>query len=290
MYKKYFILGIFILIFLFYLFYILGTTKITIHFEDLEPLKQHLPVYYNGFKLGHTTSIYPSKDYRSMMVDIRIVLKKLKLPANTTAILRRKEKKDYIELEYPDTPYIKYLKNNDVIEGHLGVNFEHFLQDQAESGGLDQIKDNVNNTIISAGQTFDALTEMIKVTTDILQDAQPVIQDSINNVNQTSKNLAESSLEIKKVLKKSYLDKSLYNLQETSNNLVLTTKNTSGFTENLNKESNILLNCLLKNLNIVVKNINQIIVGIGNTLSKRFGGLQIIFGKTDITTEKRMCK
>lgn len=280
MYKKYFIIAILIAIFLFYLFYILGTIKITIHFEDLEPLKQHLPVYYNGFKLGHTTSVYPSKDYKSTMVDVRIVLKNLELPANTSAILRHKDKKDYIELEYPNAPYIEKLRHKDIIEGHLGVNFEHYLQNQAESGGLDEIKENVNSTIKSAGLTFDALTEMIKVTTNMLKDAQPIIQDSINNVNITSKNLADSSYEIKKSLEKGYLDKSLYNIQETSNNLVLTTKNTSGFTENLNSESKLLLNCLIKNLNTVVNNINQIIIGIGNTLSKRFGGLRILFGKT----------
>lgn len=280
MYKKYFIIAILVIIFLFYLFYILGTTKITIKFEDLEPLKQHLPVYYNGFKLGHTTSIYPSQDYKSMMVDIRVVLKKLKLPVNTTAVLRRKEKKDYIELEYPDAPYLQTLRHKDVIEGHLGIDFEHFLQDQAENGGFDQIKDNVNNTIISAGDTFEALTEMINVVTDILKDAQPVIQDSINNVNITSKNLADSSSHIKNSINKGYIDKSLYNLQVTSDNLVLTTQNTSGFTDGLNKQSSILVNCLLKNLNIVVANINQIIVGIGNTLSKKFGGLRLFFGNT----------
>lgn len=280
MYKKYFVIAILVVIFFFYLFYILGTTKITIRFEDLEPLKQHLPVYYNGFKLGHTTSIYPSKDYKSTMVDARIVLKNLKLPANTSAVLRRKEKKDYIELEYPNAPYIQTLRHKDVIEGHLGIDFEHFLQSQAENGGFDQIKDNVNNTIISAGDTFEALTEMINVITDILKDAQPVIQDSVNNINLTSKNLADSSLEVKKSLEKGYLDKSLYNLEQTSNNLVLTTKNTNGFTDGLNKQSSVLINCLLKNLNTVVNNINQIIVGIGNTLSKKFGGLRLFFGKT----------
>jgi len=280
MYKKYFIFAILVIIFLFYLFYILGTTKITIHFKDLEPLKEHLPVYYNGFKLGHTTGIYPSRDYKSTMVDIRIVLKKLKLPANTTAVLRRKEKKDYIELEYPDAPYIQTLRHKDVIEGHLGANFEHYLQDQAENGGFDEIKNNVNNTIISAGDTFNALTQMIEVMTDMLKDAQPVIQDSINNVNLTSKNLADSSFEIKKSLEKGYLDKSLYNIQQTSDNLVLTTKNTSGFTDNLNTQSSVLVNCLLKNLNAVVSNINQIVVGVGKTLSKRFGGLRLFLGKT----------
>lgn len=279
MYKKYFIIAFLACVFLFYLFYIIGTTKITILFEDLEPLKQHLPVYYNGFKVGHTTSVYPSRDYKSTMVDARVVLKNLVLPANTTAILRRKDKKDYIELEYPDAPYIQHLKRNDVIEGHLGVNFEHYLQDQAENGGLDEIKENVNQTIKSAGLTFDALTEMIQVTTDILRDAQPVLQDSVNNVNITSKNLAESSYEIKSSLKKGYLDKSLYNLQQTSANLVLTTKNTTGFTEGLNKQSNVLINCLLKNLNCVVCNINKIVVGLGETLSKKFGGLRLFLGK-----------
>lgn len=277
--KKYIISGLLIIITLFYLFYIIGTTKITIHFKDLEPLKHHLPVYYNGFKLGHTTKVYPSKDYKSTMVDIRIVTKNLKLPANTTATLRRKDKKDYIELEYPNAPYIAHLRHKDIIEGNLGINFEHYLQDQAENGGLDEIKANVNQTIKSAGQTFDALTQMIEVTTDILKDAQPLIQDSVNNVNITSKNLADSSYEIKTSLEKGYLDKSLYNLQQTSNNLVLTTKNTTGFTEGLNKESSILINCLLKNLNIVICNINQIVTGIGNTLKKRFGGIRLIFGK-----------
>ncbi len=278
--KKIYFYIFFAVIVLFYLFYIIGTTKITIHFEDLEPLKHNLPVYYNGFKLGRTINIYPGKDYSSTMVDARIVLKNLSLPANTSAILRHKDRKDYIELEYPNAPYIEKLKHKDIIEGHLGVNFEHYLQNQAENGGLDEIKENVNSTIKSAGATFDALTEMIQVTTDILKNAQPVIQDSINNVNITSKNLADSSFEIKSSLEKGYLDKSLYNLQLTSENFALTSKNTSGFTEELNNEGKILINCLFKNLNIVVDNINKIIVGIGNTLSKKMGGLRLFFGKT----------
>ena len=183
MLKKYFILALLIIVFLFYLFYIIGTTKITIHFEDLEPLKQHLPVYYNGFKLGHTTKVYPSKDYKSTMVDVRIVLKNLELPANISATIRRKDKKDYIELNYPDAPYIQKLKHKDVIEGHLGINFEHYLQDQAESGGLDEIKENLNTTVVSLGQTFDAITDLVNEANATLKDARPLIQDSIKNVN-----------------------------------------------------------------------------------------------------------
>ena len=280
MLKKYFAIGIFGVIFLFYLFYILGTTKITIHFEDLEPLKQHLPVYYNGFKLGHSTKVYPDKDFRSTLVDIRIILKDLELPANTSAILRRKDKKDYIELEYPDSPYIERLRHKDVIKGHLGVGFEQFLQNQAENGGFDEIKENVNQTIISAGQTFDALTGMISVMTDILKDVQPLIQDSVNNVNIASKNLADSSSKIKDSIDKGYIDKSLYNLQNTSENLALSTKNTNLFTEGLNSKSSVLLNCMLKNINNLICNLNRIVISVGDTLNKKFGGLKLIFNGT----------
>ena len=280
MLKKYFAIGIFGVIFLFYLFYILGTTKITIHFEDLEPLKQHLPVYYNGFKLGHSTKVYPDKDFRSTLVDIRIILKDLELPANTSAILRRKDKKDYIELEYPDRPYIERLRHKDVIKGHLGVGFEQFLQNQAENGAFDEIKENVNQTIISAGQTFDALTGMINVMTDILKDVQPLIQDSVNNVNIASKNLADSSSKIKDSIDKGYIDKSLYNLQNTSENLALSTKNTNLFTEGLNSKSSVLLNCMLKNINNLICNLNRIVISVGDTLNKKFGGLKLIFNGT----------
>lgn len=280
MFKKYFIIATLVVIALFYLFYILGTTKITIRFQELEPFKHYLPVYYNGFKLGHTTKVYPDKDYKSTMVDIRIVPKHLVLPQNTTAILKRKDKKDYIELDYPKTPYLEKLRNGNTIDGHLGIDFEHFLQSQAENGGLDEIKENLNTTIISLGQTFDAITDMVNETNKILKDARPLIQDSVKNLNLTSKNLADSSFEIKTSLQKGYVDKTLYNIQETSDNLVITTKNTTGFTDGLNKQSNVLLNCLLKNLNTVVCNINKIVVGVGETLSKRFGGLRLFFGKT----------
>lgn len=267
-------------LFLLYLFYLIGSTRIIIHFKDLDPLREQLPVYYNGFKIGRSVKVYPDKDYKSTLVDIRVDLKKLKLPANTTATLRRKDKKDYIELVYPKSPYLENLKRNDIIEGYLGINFEHYLQAQAESGGLDEIKENVNRTIVSAGKTFDSLTGMIDVLADILKDVQPLITDTAKNLELTSKNLAEASLEINKSISKGYIDKSLYNIQQTSDNLVLITKNTTGFTDGLNKQSSILVNCLLKNLNLVVCNINIIVENIKDTLNKNLGGLRLMFKGT----------
>ena len=273
--KKNYYIYIFVLVFLlFFLLYVVGSTKITVKFKDLEPLKHTLPVYYKGFKLGHTTKVYPSKDYQSTLVDMRIVLKKLSLPSNTTAILKRKEKKDYIELIYPQEPTERVLQHRDIIEGKLGANFEHFLQEQASNGGLDEIKENLNTTIISLGQTFDALTDMAITANEILKDVRPELKSSAQNLNYSSQNLTKISKNINATFEKGYFDSLMNNLDETGGNLVLTTKN-------LNQESSGLLNCLLKRLNIVVSNINQIVVGVGETLKKRFGGLRLIFGKIE---------
>ena len=154
------------------------------------------------------------------------------------------------------------------------------MQNQVETGGLDEIKNNVNKTVISAGQTFDALTGMLDMMTAILQDVRPSIKEAATNVNFASKNLAKMSDNLRVTVEKGYIDSALSNFEVTSGNLVLTTKNFGGFSDNLNKQSSILMNCLLKNANTVVCNLNQIIIGLGNTMRKRFGGLRLFFGKT----------
>lgn len=276
---KIFICVFLLIVLLFYLFYLIGTTKIVVDFENLEPFKHHLPVYYKGFRLGHTTKVRPDKDYQSTLVDLRIVLKNLTLPANTTAILKRKDKKDYIELIYPNAPFIEKLKHNDVIKGSLGHNFEHYLQEQASNGGFDEIKNNVNKTIISAGVTFNALTEMLNVATGILEDIKPTLKNSVEDLNLTTDNLAKMSIELKKSIDKGHLDSFLYNLDKSSNSLVVTTNNFSSLSDSFNRDSSRLTNCLLQRLNILVSNINQIVIGVGETLKKRFGGLRLFFGK-----------
>ena len=269
----YYILIAIVLFILIYLINIIGQIKITADFEELEPFKHSLPVYYKGFKLGHTVKVYPGPDYQTTRVDMKIKMKGLKLPENTGAVVKRKDSKDYIELVYPKTPYINNLRNHSLIHGTKGVNFENFIQEQIKNGGIDEIKDNLNGTIISAGKTLDALTEMLNVTTGIIEDSRPSIEGTLKNINIASKNIADSSSKINSSLEKE-------SLNNTINNLEQTTKNISDITGNINNNSMNLVNCLVKNINTVVCNINQIIVGVGDTLKKKFGGLRLIFGKT----------
>ena len=108
---------------IFYIIYIIGQIRITVDFKELEPFKGSLPVFYKGFKLGHTSKVYPGPDYQSTRVDLKIRLKNLELPENTYAMIRRKDKKDYIELVYPNSPYLASLRNNSLIEGKKGIRY-----------------------------------------------------------------------------------------------------------------------------------------------------------------------
>ena len=256
--KEYLTYAIILAGLLIFLHYIWGQIRITVDFEELEPFRRSLPVYYKGFKLGHTVKVYPSPDFHTTRVDLKIRLKQLRLPANTRAMIRR---------------------NHSLIEGTKGINFENFMQEQANNGGLDEIKENVNGTIKSAGATFNALTEMIQVMTGIMEDARPTINDTVQNVNIASKNLADASYHVQTSLQQGYINSTLENLERTSRNLVKTTQNITGVTDNVNNNSINLLNCVIKNINTVVSNVNVIVVGLGETLKKRFAGIRLIFGK-----------
>ena len=278
--REYYIYTVIGILIVFYVIYLLSQICVTVDFKELEPFKGSLPVFYKGFRLGHTSRVYPGPDYQSTRVDLQIRRRNLELPENTYAIIRRKDKKDYIELVYPNSPYLAPLRNKSIIEGQKGVNFETFIQDQAKNGGLDEMKEHVNNTIVSAGKTFDALTEMVNVMTSILEDVKPSISESADNLTITTRNLADASYNVRTSVQGDYISNTLYNLERTSENLALTTRNITGITGNVNNTSVNLVNCVIRNINTVINNVNEIIIGIGNTLKKRGGGLRLIFGKT----------
>ena len=278
--REYYIYTVIGILIVFYVIYLLSQICVTVDFKELEPFKGSLPVFYKGFRLGHTSRVYPGPDYQSTRVDLQIRLRNLELPENTYAIIRRKDKKDYIELVYPNSPYLAPLRNKSIIEGQKGVNFETFIQDQAKNGGLDEMKENLNGTIVAAGKTFNSLTEMIDTLTSILNDIKPSLNEAADNLTVATKNLSDMSYEVKDSIRGNSISTTLYNLERTSENLTLTTQNITGITGKVNNTSIDLINCVIRNINVIVSNINDIVIGIGNTLQKRGGGLRLIFGKT----------
>ena len=266
---------------------------ITAVFEDLEPFPQNLNVYYKGFKLGRTVRVHPSKDFTNTHVEMILNAKDLSLPDNTTAKMKTKNKKDYIELEYPTAPSITYLKNHSMIYGKKSLNIGDYIDKQAEAGGLDEIKENLNNTVASAGDTLDALTELFGTANDILKDLRPSLKITGENLATISQNLAETSAELNQSVRPKRLHNSFANIEQTTKNIERTTKNLeqasqniSNVTAHVNNNTITIMDCVIANSNTIIDNINKILAntndivnGFKVTLSKRFGGMKIMFGK-----------
>ena len=284
------ILGITVFVFILHNLYNMHITAV---FEDLEPFPKNLNVYYKGFKLGRTVRVHPSKDFTDTHVEMILNAKNLSLPDNTTAKIKTKNKKDYIELEYPNAPSITYLKNHSMILGKKGLNIGDYIDKQAEAGGLDEIKDNLNNTVASAGDTLDALTELFGTANDILKDLRPSLKITAENLAITSNNLKDASEELNKSLKPKRLQNSFANIEQTTLNIERTTKNFENSslninktTEHINNDTVKILDCvianfnsIIDNVNIILNNTNDIVQGFKVTLSKRFAGIKIMFGK-----------
>lgn len=266
--------------------YRLNNLHVTAVFDELEPFPHNINVYYKGFRLGRSTKVYPSKDFTQTYVDMNLHMDDFSLPDNITAKVKTKNKRDYIELIYPDMPSVTYLKNHSKIKGEKGINFASFIQDQADSGGLDDLTGNLSETVEDAGETMKALTDLFHTANDILVDLRPSLKESGENLAITTRNLsvasdniANVSVGINRSAKPKILDNTFSNIELITRNLELTTSNTALLTKRADRETVLLLNCLLKNANKVVLNINDIIKGFKVTLSKRFAGMRLIFGK-----------
>ena len=260
---------------------------ITAVFEELEPFPRNLNVYYKGFKLGRSIRVRPSKNFTTTNVEMILHAKNLALPDNITAKVKRKDKKDYIELEYPTAPSVTLLKNHSLINGKKSFNITSYIDQQADGGGLDELKDNLSYTVASAGETMEALTDLFNTGNEILNDLKPSLKATGENLVVTSKNLAEVSTELNKSVKKgNRLDNSFANIELTTRNIEFAARhlqnaslNLSNLTNNANRDTMQLINCILQNTNDVILNINDIIQGFQSTLSKRFAGIRVFFGK-----------
>lgn len=271
---------------LWYGIYRINNLHVTAVFDELEPFPHNINVYYKGFRLGRSTKVYPSKDFTQTYVDMNLHMDDFSLPDNITAKVKTKNKRDYIELIYPDAPSITYLKNNSRIKGVKGVNITSFIQDQADAGNFDDLADNLSETVEDAGETMKALTDLFHTANDILTDLRPLIKESGENLAVTTRNLtvasdniANISIGLNRSAKPQILDNTFSNIELITRNLELTTSNTALLTKRVDSETTALLNCLIKNVNTVILNINDIIKGFKSTLSKRFAGMRLIFGK-----------
>ncbi len=292
--QKIFWRQIFILFLLFCLYVaikILTNIYITVQFDELAPFESNMPVYYKGFKVGHARNIKPSKDFKHTLVNIVITYKNLRLPKNTIASvkkIKRSEREgdfDYIDLEYPDSPSIYYLKTGSVIKGKTSLSWDTLIAQQADKGTLDDIAGSIDELLASLKDTTDALETVFVTINEILTENRPNLLASSKNLSTTTANLQSVSLKMNNSLSQERLDNTTSGFEGSSRNIDETTKNLKDISKNIN-DMMPYIDATIIDANSTVCNVNQISAGILETLQKRLGLMKLLLGKP---VDKKKC-
>lgn len=256
------------LVFIFLIIKALSFTYITAKFEHLRPIHSALDVYYKGIIIGKAKELKHSDNYNHTLIEIVLFPKNLHLPSNTTIFLKKEKRnnleKDFLELEYPKEPSNTLLSNNSTIEGIVTVDTETYLSNQKPSE-LEEIKENLI-------QSVENLNEMLSLLNQVFGLIYEVLDENKNNVYNTTKTIENMTIKIDKALKQNSLENTILNIESTTKNLSNTTNEINKTTPNIDNT--------LNNLEQTSCNLNQITCGIKKTLSKNFGGLKMLFGKT----------
>lgn len=266
---------------------------ITAKFDDSGPLYVNMPIYYKGYKIGHTTDIKLTEDYSYTLVRIDLYAQKPKLPANIIAKVKKRDTKtDYIELTIPDDPSAVLIENGSIIDGQAAFDLETFLSTIMDSGMLDPIIDNASQLLSSFSDTSDKIGSFFS-------DSNVILKDNKQNIKHTTTSLTEITSKINTSIKKEQLSNTMSSVDKSSTNILTATENIKNITCNVGTATesvkNITCNvekatknldqtmtkidCTISNVNATASNVKNITGGLCEVLGKRFAGLRIIFGK-----------
>lgn len=273
-------------IYSFFNFVINPPMYIIVQFNDLGPLYKRMPVYYKGYKIGTTRKIEPSSDYKTTLVTICFYPRELKLPANTTVVVKKLDTgMDYISLEYPQKPSDEYLKNGSVIQGKTAMDIQSFMSAQAESGALGSIVGSAGQALASITKASDQVTVLINTLTKMVNENRPAIKLTTSSLAASAKNINQLTIKLNKSISTEQLNNITSNVESSTENINEITENVEEITENLNATvENI--DATISQLNTASANINAITTGIKEQLCKKFAGIRIIFGQS---VDKKHC-
>ena len=276
-------------------------TYLTVEFNDARPVRNKIPVYYKGYRIGKVEKIKPSDNFQTTLVTIVLYPKNLKLPENTTALLTREKRErkeiDFINLIYPEKPSENNLISGDKINGFTTVDIENYFSSKALTGELDALTNNANGLMESLKLTSDALTEFLNVLTATVDENRPSIRTMTSNLAQMSNSFRLFAIKMNNSMSENQLKNTFSNLDKTSSSVVVTAKNIEGITQNIDSITGDInsqgaqISSSISNAELITQNLADITGGIKNTMSKNFGGLRLIFGKPITAPKcKRTCR
>jgi len=260
-------------------------------FVEVPPAHGRLDVYYKGFRVGKTAGIKPGPEFQHSIVKLVFDRDISELPENITAIVKKADDQDeikgkfYVQIIYPHAPSLVKIKKGDTIEGQMEQDINSFMAEQLASGALNNISGNMASTLNSAKKASDDLSKLINNVSGLVSDARPHLSAMSKNLADTTKNLNDMSLNMSELTEKLNLSATKEKTGDIVTNIDEITKNMSEVTQNLNKATKNLdktmekVDLAVAGVNVTIDNTNHITSGLYNTLSRRFSGTRILFGK-----------
>lgn len=281
---------IFILIFLIYRIYVtINYTYITAEFRELRPFHGKVPVYYKGFKIGKCTKIVPSDDYEKTIVSIVLYPKNLYLPKNVIVKLKKHKRFriecDFMEIVYPDEPYLERLKNKDVIVGKQCVDIRDFFANQ-DKDSLEDMRKDASQTFKNLNNAINEIADLFITLDEIALESKKNIVTSTNNLNKATRNFEQISMKINRAMEYKKVNRIVSSIDKSSQNFGVS----SGNLDKLIQEANVVTNQINQTIpqiktticytNSILRNVDDISYSLKSKLGKPFAGFRLLFGKS----------
>lgn len=269
----------------------LNHTYIKAEFNKMDPIPSKMGVYYKGYKLGSTSRLRISKDFKKTYLYITLNQRGLHLPKNIRVKIKKYDNETkYVDIIYPKRPMIRYIRTGDTIKGDTGFIFSGISD--INQAHIDDLSEKGGDLLSSAKKTTDSLTEMFDLVTDILGENRENILNSttslkngMKNLEQTTQNMKAMSNKINEGITKQNIQNSTKNIEQMTSNFANSSKDFISITGNFNKTSSDFsvlvpkLSTLIDVVQMSICNVNDIILGLKKTLQQKWGGARIIFGK-----------
>lgn len=269
----------------------LNHTYIKAEFNKMDPIPSKMGVYYKGYKLGSTSKLRISKDFKKTYLYITLNQRGLHLPKNIRVKIKKYDNETkYVDIIYPKRPMIRYIRTGDTIKGDTGFIFSGISD--INQAHIDDLSEKGGDLLSSAKKTTDSLTEMFDLVTDILGENRENILNSttslkngMKNLEQTTQNMKAMSNKINDGITKQNIQNSTKNIEQMTSNFANSSKDFISITGNFNKTSSDFsvlvpkLSTLIDVVQMSICNVNDIILGLKKTLQQKWGGARIIFGK-----------
>lgn len=251
---------------------------VIVRFDELGSVGKNMNAYYNGFKVGRIISVEPDVDFKHVLAKLKFNTKNINLPQNTTVRVQSFPTGElYLEFIYPQSPSLKPIVRGTVLEGIAQYNVEEFMQGQNVSGMTDIVTVHVVRTLRATEIANQEIQLFFRNASSLVNENRKGVKKSVNNAEKMTANLAQMAANLNDLSDK--LNKSIDEnaLKQTTSNVKDSSENIAKLTQDLDKTVNN-IDATVDEFHSAAQHLNAVTSGLNTSLSKRFGGMRVMFG------------